>query len=950
MRFRTGLSVGLVLALVGGCSTSGPEESSTTSPLPDSVFPQGGFWSETIKTNPAVTIGTLENGLTYYVQQNTRPGGRAQLRLAVDAGSLMEDPEQSGGAHFLEHMMFNGTEKYPSTAIVKVLEGFGMQMGPEINAYTSYDETVYELDVPTSDLDTLKEGFVVLREWASNATIDQAEVDTERGVIIEEWRQGGESFEGRLDEAYDRLVLANTPYEGKAPIGDIEIVRELDAETLRAFYEKWYRPDRMAVVAVGDFDESWVVETITEVFGDLERPAEVVESPDRTVGSVDSMRVEVLSDPEASTGRVSALFPVPSSPVVTNDDQRRKFATWLGFMVLDRRFEDLIARGEIPAISVLTSLEHRYTRSVSYYGSSFTVEPESVEVVLSAMATEYERILRHGIGGSELERQIEVLKSWEEDDYRAKDSTQDWEFAGSYVYHYLQGEPVPAADDRFSLAETILDQVTVEQVEECLRNVIEGHPLVLLAAPSGTSLPNPGDIDDRWEEPASGEIDPWEDDETELDSLIVPPDPVEPLYLRSVEGTTAIEFEFENGIRVLAIETDIHAGFVTMEGLSVGGQSAYEVDDVVEAAIIPDVVSRSGIASFDRITLDRMLTGHSVTVTPYVDIVYEGFTGEAAAEDIELLFQLIHLYMTEPRVDEVQTQIVLSEWRPYVEDPSATPALAAEVERSRARYGDNPWYEPLPSIEAFDDFDLDRASEIYRERFVGAGDFVFVFVGDVPVEEITRLAYSYLGSLATDKKNEEVVDRLPDPVEEPITRKVLAGTGEQGAVSLSYSSHFDHDSTDRLLLTLLQTILENRLKDRLREELGATYGASVTFTVFDLPRPGVDVVIEIGNDPDRVDEVGSEARAAIDSLAESGPTNEELSTAVNQLVMDLELFANPTIAEALMNTTQRDEGFREFLTRSVTLAEFADWDRLDDVTRRVFDGEGYVEIHRLPVP
>ena len=528
----------VVILLASACSPSGEVTPTSPAPPPSAATsttttppprPTDPAYEEAIPLDDAVRTATLDNGLTYYVRSNDAPGGRVQLRLVVDAGSVLEDDDQSGGAHFLEHMLFNGTQQWPANELVAVLERFGAQFGPDVNAFTSYDETVYELQVATEDPALVETAFDVLAEWAQRATITQVEVEAERGVVVEEWRLRDQGVAGRIGAQIERLLLAGTPYEHRPPIGDVDVLRTTDAQELRRFYTDWYRPDLMAVIAVGDLPTDQMEAAIVERFGDMGAPPE---SPPRPVIEVvpdQEPRVVSFIDPELPSAFAEVLFPAPAGDPGSFGAVRDRIGLELAFDMLSRRLDEDVAAGDAAFYSA-GYVVVPVARALEATGIELDAEAEDLGEAVLKVLEEVERIRRFGFGAQEMARAVAARRSLVEQLHSSQSSRQDSEFADRLVAHHLTGLPLPTADAEYDLERRVLDVLTLDDVQRRFTSLMDATaPAVLVVGPdeSGEVLPDERQLREIVAAAASADLEPRPDTAVTAASLMTAPQAAE---------------------------------------------------------------------------------------------------------------------------------------------------------------------------------------------------------------------------------------------------------------------------------------------------------------------------------------------------------------------------------------------------------------------------------------
>lgn len=957
------------LALLGASCTGGdavPEVSSTSTlpppttttvvetrapVVPNTVaMPTFADDAEPIPSDADVLTATLDNGLTYFVRRNTRPGDRAQLRLVVKAGSVLEAADQEGVAHYLEHMLFNGTERYPANDLVRVLESFGAEFGPDINAFTNFDETVYELELATDQPDLLATGLDVLLEWAARATIDPAEVELERGVLLEEWRLRTSGFSAvYFEEVVDRL-LGGTAYEGHTTLAGPDELAVTTAETLRRFYEDWYRPELMAVVAVGDFDPDTMVAMIEERFGPLENPPGAPPRPVITTEPAADPTFVSLSHRELPNAFVELNYPLPSLPQGTVGTLRQELAVSLAFDMLVRRLDEDARSGASPFFGA-SHAANPFTAAQRTPGLGAFAEPEDLAASAEALLVEVRRAMIHGFLESELTRVVDDARSGVELAYQGRESTQDFEHAAALVSHFLTGSPIPDATAERDLLLRLLDEVTLAQVWDTFRASISStRPLVIAAGPLAASGVIPGEVELAAILAAVESSTPPERPEITLQAgeLMTQPEPA--ALVENVPGPLpdSTKLVFENGVTVVFAESDISAGEVGFAAQSLGGWSLLAPEDFAEAILIGAIAADSGVASFNAVELSRLLTGRNVGVSAFIDQTREGLGGGADVDDLEVLFQLIHLFMTDPRADQAAVASLLGQLRPIIDDPTSVPFFALQQELVGLRYGSDTRFFGLPSSSQLADLDIDRALELLRERFADASDFVFGFVGDVDVDQIIDLSARYLGTLPAFGRDESWQDVLPEAPEGIIRSVVEAGSSDLGAIAYLYSTETEPDRTIRIQVPVLEAILNQRLTAVLREALGATYSPSVVSQVVSEPRGQVEFVIQVSGDPAGLDAIDQAVMADLRALRRDGPTDQQFRAAVEQVLRNYELINNGDLLFPMLEYFLVPGYDIDVVTEREQLTRAVGKDEITTLTRLLLPEDRYIEVRLVP--
>ena len=924
----------------------------TTTTLPPAALPTFDDDDVVVESDADVRVGVLDNGLTYYIRRNTAPGGRAQLRLAIKAGSVQEIDEQRGAAHYLEHMMFNGTERFPSNELVKVLSRFGAEFGPDINAYTSYEETVYLIELATEDITTVESGFDVLFEWATAVALDPVEVDLERGVLLEEWRLRDQGFWGRYQRGVTDHLLDGTAFENREPLANPEQLETITSEGLRAFFDAWYRPDTMAVVAVGDFDVDLIEDMIVERFGDVAKPVDAEPVPRPSTGVFSEPEYFIIADPEFPEAWSELNYPIPADrPTDTIGSVRRFFALSMAFDMLATRLREDTLRGTTPFFNSGRA-SNDLLRAHSTPGLLAWAKPQDLGIATEALLREVKRARTFGFSQEELHRAVEERRSVVELEFEARATKQDRDYAADYVENFLGGTPIPDADTELDLLIRILDEMTVDQVWQTFGATIDStEPFVIIVAPENASgvIPDKAELAAIVDRVVRAPVEPWSDDSVDVDVLMERPDSAEVASRSFFSDTSIPEITLANGARIVMIQTEISDDIVVLRSQSPGGWALVSAGDVAEAQYAGAITKLSGIGGIDQVSLDRALSDQVAFVVPFITEVTEGIFGEASTSDLETLFQLLNLYMTQPRFEEGARDLIVSEQLQIARNAHLSPDSAVSRAVTEARYSGDARFAPLPSVEDFETFDLARAEEIYRERFGNPGDFVFVFAGDFQLDELEDLARRYIGSIPAGGAPEGFVDTRPDPPAGLLGTVVEAGTGDLGRVTLLFTTEVELEPELRVDLALLELVLQQRLTEKIREELSASYSPFAFVRLVEEPVDSVEFTVSVSADPADLDAVAEAVLVEIQDLRDNGPTDDELAIAQQQLLRDYELFSNEGLAAAILFYAEHpDEFLTEILTRSDRVIA-ATRNDLRSAARLVLPAGVYIDVRLIPI-
>ena len=839
--------------------------------------------------DPDVRAGTLPNGLRYFVRRNTRPEHRLELRLAVDAGSVLETERQRGLAHFVEHMAFNGTKRFAKQAIVNYLESVGMRFGADLNAYTDFDETVYTLTLPSDRPDAVMRGIEILGDWAHAITFDSLEVERERPVVVEEWRQG-RGADARLRDAQLPVIFRGSQYADRMPIGDTAVVRHATPSELRRFYDTWYRPDLMTVVAVGDIDPAAMEQEIRRRFSVLDRASDATPRPVTPVPGHAATLVSIVSDTEATGTSVSLLYKRDPAPLHTVGDFRRQLMESLYDQMLNSRLFELSQRPGAPFLGAGSS-KGRFLRAKDAYSLGAAVADTGVLAGLRALLTEAARVERHGFTGSELDRaRRDLLRSMEQG-FAERQKTVSAAYASEYVSAALQREPYVSTADAWTLYQRFVPGIGLDEVNALARAFIsDSNRVVLVSAPANSAvrLPDERALLAVFDQVRQADIAAYVDDVADAPLVSQSPVPGRVVSSRTDATVGVTEWRLSNGVRVIVKPTSFKDDQVLLAATSPGGASLAPDSLALSASMAATAVALGGAGQFDQVQLEKALAGKAVTVSPNIGELQEGISGSASPRDLETLLQLVHLYFTAPRRDTAAFSAFRARARSFLDnrerDPGAVLADTLQVTLTQH----HPRALPLTAAR-FEAIDLDAALRFYRDRFADAADFTFVLVGTVDTTAVRPLVEQWLGSLPSTGRTEQWRDvgiHAPTGV---VRREVHRGREPKAETRLVFHGEAnDTGRSARYAMSALAQLLDIRLRDRLREELGGTYGASVSGSLSREPRQEYALSVAFGSAPERRDELLRAVFEEVERLQREMPSDAELSKVQEMMRRSLE--------------------------------------------------------------
>ncbi len=850
---RTILIVSLVLAgWQLGCAVNrgGPV---TTSPEPGPAPGAPLDAAAVLPLDPAVRHGRLPNGLTYYVRANRKPENRAELWLALNAGSLQEDDDQRGLAHFVEHMAFNGTRNFAKQELIDFLELTGMRFGPDINAYTSFDETVYMLMVPTDAPETLERAFVVLEDWAHGVTFEDEEIDKERGVVLEEWRSG-RGAGARIRDQQFPVLFRGSRYAERLTIGDPEIIRHAPHDALRRFYRDWYRPDLMALIAVGDFDPAEIERRIRGRFAGLRGPESPRERVEYAVPDHDETLVKIATDPEQTRTTVSVYYKLAKRPQGTAADYRRGLVEQVYRSMLNARLDELRQQAAPPFLYAFSSAGS-LVRTRDVYSQGAGVEAGGLARGLEALLTEAQRVDRHGFTAGELERTTQELLRFFDRAYAERDKQESGRLASEILRHFLTDEPMPGIAAERELAGRFLPGITLAEVNGLAREWIsERNRVILVSAPEqqDVTLPDESELLAVFQAAERKPVEPYRDLTRDEPLVAEPPQPGTIVARSSIPEIGVTVWELSNGVRVVLKPTTFKNDEIVLTGFGPGGHSLAS-DELYESASRASAVARAGgLGRFNRIELEKALAGKVAGAGSFIGELEQGVSGGASPQDVETMFQLVWLSITAPRRDAEAFSAWIARSKGWIENRLARPETAFSDRLTQAVYGDHPRRQP-GTVEQLDEVDLDAALAFYRERFASVRDYTFVIVGNFDEASLEPLVTTWIGGLPAASPSagwrDVGAERAPGIVEVTVRK----GLEPKSQVRLwfhggaAWTRQADHD------LDSLAAALRIRLRELLREDMGGTYGVGVGGSIARRPREEYSLSVSFGCAPENVE-------------------------------------------------------------------------------------------------
>lgn len=826
--------------------------------------------SSPLRFDSAVTRGVLPNGLRYYIRANHEPRQRAELRLVVNAGSVLEEQDQRGVAHVVEHMAFRGTRSFPGQAITNYLESVGMRFGADLNARTSFDETVYQLTLPTDSdgvlAGVLERGFQIMAEWASAVSFDSTQIERERPVVIEEWRLGLGAA-SRIRDRQLPVIFAGSRYATRLPIGDRVVLGSYSAATLRRFYETWYRPDLMAVIAVGDFDPASVERVIRSRFGTLRNPAREQPRPTFTVPPNDTTLIAVATDREAPISGATVLYKRPADPHLTVGAFRELVVGLLYNSMLNERLYELSRTADPPFLGA-SSADGPLVRSVEAYTLSAAVKDNGVDRGLRAVLGEASRVERLGFAPSELDRAKRDMLRGLEQSVAEREKTASRVYAEQYVTAFTTGNPDVSVTDEYALAQALLPGITLNDVNRLAgARITRDNRVILATAPDrpGVTAPTPAALLADVAAAAVAPVIAYTDSGANVPLVDRPPTAGRVVSERTVPEVGVTEWTLSNGVRVLLKPTDFKADQVMLRAYASGGSSLVPDSLATRAAGASFIVSTGGAGKLSAVNLQKALAGRAVELSALIADTEQGFSGSASPRDVESLLQLVYLYFTQPRVDTAAFNALRVSLRSVVANESSSPDAAFRDSVTSVLTRAAPRARDLTAAQ-LDSVDIGASLAAYRARFADASGFTFVLVGNITPATLRPLVERWLGALPSAGKREMWRDLGIRPPAGVVQRVVRKGSESRSRAEIAFTGPLEYTRRNVFILGALRDVLDLKLRERVREQLGGSYGVQISARSGRIPTPLYSVTVDFTAAPDRLDSLVNTVFAEIDSL------------------------------------------------------------------------------------
>lgn len=911
-----------------------------------------GMLDQAVPVDQAVRIGKLENGITYFIRHNEEPKERVSFYMIQNVGALLEEDNQNGLAHFLEHMAFNGTEHYPEKGFLDYLEKNGVAFGRNINAYTSFNETVYNLsDVPSTREGLIDSCLLVLNDWSNYLELSEKEIDAERGVISEEWRtRRNAGF--RMRSQWFPVVFEGSKWAERDVIGDLDIIKNFEPETLRKFYHDWYRTDLQAIAIVGDVDVDQIEAKVKELFSKIPAVENASPRPVFEIPEHNETKFVLATDKEETNSSVQIYIKHKgTAPADKNIGYLREdFVANLFNQMTGDRISELLQKGNPPFINGAVQIGG-FVRGYDAAFVTATATPNKEDEGLKAIYTEAQRVVRHGFTEGELNRAKVNLLTYMESAYKQRDKISNDKYVSGIKDYFLTGEPLTDAEFDWQFGQAILETITLADVNTMAKKMlVDKNRVVVITGPEeGAKHLTEEETMAILADVEKADIAPYEDT-AEAASLIEAELPgAKIVATKKLEELDAVEWKLANNATVIFKHADYEKDQVNLKAYSPGGTSLFGSDDLQTASMIGQFMDAFGVGNFDAIALKKMMTGKKVGLSISLGDLNEGFNGSSTPKDFETMMQLLYLQFSNPRFDEEAYNALQSRYVAFLSNMANNPKKIMSDSTSLILTNHNERTK-LMSATMFDEISFEKMEELYNDRFTDIGDFTFFIVGNIDEEVAKEMAAKYIGSLEDSPREENWMDHKIDMPEGKTVKKIeVPLETEKANVNVFVRKDMDYTPLSNIELNVLKGILDLRYTEEIREKEGGTYGVGTRASSRQFPSARKTLTMMFDADPEKADHLKSILFSEIDKIIENGPTQVDLDKVVLNMKKNREQAKehNNYWMNALYNkyvngyNSDAKENFDTILDNLTT-------EQIQKFTKEFFDNPDVVDIVYLP--
>lgn len=841
------------------------------------IFLSTGAWAQEnglndlIPTDPNVKIGVLPNGLKYYIRYNQKPENKVELRLAVNAGSVLEDDDQQGLAHFMEHMNFNGLKNFPENELVQYLRSIGVEFGNDLNAYTSFDETIYILPVPADKPGKLDSAFMILADWSGGALLTSQDIDKERGVILAESRLG-KGADDRMMKKWFPALFNGSKYGQRLPIGIDSILEKFDYSKIRQFHEDWYRPSLQAVMVVGDMPVDKAEKMIIEKFSGYKNPSKLRERPAYfEVKPYKESKAMVVSDPEAEATYISILGDShQDKPRTTKADYYKMLRENLCNSMLNTRFNELRVAANPPFIYAY-GYTGGFVRGYENFFLAAMCGSEQIKEATVALVRETMKVKKFGYTQAELDRAKASMLSSYEKKYNERDKMESAALVNPLISNFLVGEAMPGIEWEYDFVKNNIDKITLDQLKEIIQKMdLDTKYFAYITAKTQPNLPDDKTFKTWIDSALLIPVEAYK--ENALASSLLEKEPVPGKIIKTEKneklGTTT--FTLSNNTTVCIKPTDFKNDEILLEASRIGGFSIYEGPDYQSAQFSNNVIEDMGYGAFSSPDLRKFLAGKVVSVSTVVDDYFDKVQANSSAKDIETMFRLIYLKCTSPRFDQDAFNSWVSRSKQEVESMKGSPMYLFMDTTFNTLYQGNPHAHMIFNSSDYDKVNPANAIKFYNQRLGNASGMYYTIVGTFTEEQIKPLIEKYIGGLPSGAINTNLKDLGLFPIEGKQSFTLRKGSEPQGMLMHYFTGKFPFNPDDNFYLGQLNEVINNKVIDEIREKMGAIYGGGVGGSIEKFPREEFTVQSYFPCSPDNINAIDTAFMHIIENVKKEG--------------------------------------------------------------------------------
>lgn len=834
---------------------------------------------KSIPVDPSVKMGKLPNGLTYYIQKNTQPEKKMELRLVVNAGSILEDPDQRGLAHFMEHMNFNGSKHFPKNELVDYLQKVGVKFGADLNAYTSFDETVYILPISTDNPEIVEKGFTVLEDWAFNNLLDKSEIEKERGVVLEESRLSKGAQE-RMSRQYFPKLFNGSKYAQRLPIGKDSILKTFTPATLERFYRQWYRPDLMAVVVVGDIDPAEAEKKIRAHFSWLKNPvSEKLRPAIVPIQARTKAEAMVLTDEEATNTILQVYnFVKPAKKLKTWTDYRESVVRELVNSLINARLEELTQKENPPFVYGYTGMD-QFIRGYEAFISFAVLGNNTTKEAIDALLAETERARKFGFLSTELARAKANMLNEAERAFEEKDKSQSGDIVRDYVNNYLEGTPIPGAENRYKFLQQNLSLITLKEINDLAKKMPPANnAFALVTAPAKLKdkLPSNTDLEKQIVAAAKQQVKPYEEKAVAKNLMEGSMTSGKIVSETKNEKLGTIDLTLSNGITITLKPTTFKNDEILLDAWRWGGWQRFPLEDKDNAKHAAELAGIMGVKDMSPTDMQKFLSGKTVEAFPYLNDHEEGFQGSSSVKDFEIFLQLINLYFTQPRKDEGLFNSYVSKQKSMMQFLKGNPQFFYGDTLMKIVYNNSPWMNPLPSVQEFENLNIDKAMAIYKQIYGNADGMHFTFVGNIDPVKAKPLFEKYLASLPGKTVEHMYKDNGARPIAGGVEANIKKGKESQSIITVMWSGETQYSREESMALRALLEALNIKVVEKLREEMSGMYSGGLSGSIQKRPYVHYTVTASIPCGPENVSKLTTALFDLIKNAQQNGVDQKDL--------------------------------------------------------------------------